>query len=130
MGCATSAADKPGNAWTTQLQRYLALARATGVRIDAHQAAGDIEFIQGLRSWAADQVATAMPQISDKVAVLSRGVGAVLPGAGYLSVAAGGLHEVLFCSGVPLRYCTGASGGGCSGFLMLAHPDATVLLMA
>ena len=40
------------------------------------------------------------------------------------------LHEVLHCSGIPLRYCTGSSGGGCSGFLMLAHVDATLLLMA
>merc|ERR1712060_936308 len=90
----------------------------------------DLAFIQRLRQWAAEQTSAAMSRMANKVAELQSGVGVALPGAGYLSVAAGGLHEVLHSCSVPLRYCTGASGGGCSGFLMLAHPDATTLLMA
>jgi len=123
-------AETHGEVSESDLAKYKALATATGVRLKPDEEQLDINFIHGLRHWAAEQIATSTARIAEKVAELHGGVGVVLPGAGYLSVAAGGLHEVLHCSGIPLRYCTGASGGGCSAFLMLAQPDATTLLMA
>ena len=79
---------------------------------------------------AEEQQLTPEDALARRLSQLQRsGVGVALPAAGYLSVAAGGLHEVLRAARVPLRYVTGASGGARSGLMMLCSTDSTTLLM-
>lgn len=97
---------------------YARLAHACGVRLASCAITEDCCLIRELRQYG-DNAYKTLLDANPSVFPSSASIDFAFPGAGYFSVACGGFWDVLSRAHT-VRSSSGASGGACSSFMLLA----------